>query len=55
MQIMRLNPCFSGRYSLTPTQYDWYYAKYLCLNPCFSGRYSLTEVSLPEGKTQEES
>ena len=41
IELLRLNPCFSGRWSLTSLckmiAHDG-----LSLNPCFNGRWSLT-------------
>ena len=39
-----LNPCFSGRWSLTPCQRRNHHSRKRCLNPCFSGRWSLTNL-----------
>ena len=37
-----LNPCFSGRWSLTLVEQLKQVLITCCLNPCFSGRWSLT-------------
>ena len=40
MEMISLNPCFNGRYSLSVEFYG--VKSRLCLNPCFNGRYSLS-------------
>ena len=39
-----LNPCFSGRWSLTLAQLSYLLNLLIGLNPCFSGRWSLTQI-----------
>ena len=43
-QVISLNPCFNGRYSLS-TNVAPSDAVIDCLNPCFNGRYSLSRTS----------
>ena len=39
MWVLRLNPCFNGRYSQSREVHSYNYSR-RGLNPCFNGRYS---------------